>query len=83
MAVPLSPPVYVTAYCAENMSLLLRIPSWASPPTVVVNGSVKERVIPGELFPVACSGFTYVKATFNRTVRVERRYNNAVSVYHG
>ena len=76
--------VFVDADCASDTTLLFRIPSWSQSTNVMVDGKpAVGNIVPGKLFPVQCTRVHKIKLTFPRTVRVERRYNNSVSVYHG
>lgn len=80
---PFDDKVEISAQCAEGMTLSLRIPSWTVGASVQVNGSTPQQAAAGELYHVACLYSTTVLLHIPMSIRVERRYNNAASIYRG
>ncbi len=75
--------VHVTGNCKANKTILFRIPSWTNGrATILVNG-VNELVKSGIMIPVNCNGVIDVLLTLPMTIRIQRRYNNGISIYNG
>ena len=79
----LLPKVQVTATCHSSKTLLFRIPSWTKGATVQANGGTLSPASNGTLKAVQCQGSVSVKLTFPMSIQVQRRYNNAASMYYG
>ena len=62
---------------------MFRVPSWAEGATLQVNGATPTSLTPGGLQGTDCQGTFDVTLTFPMKIRVQRRYNNAASVYNG
>ena len=82
---PFEGSVAITADCGRGMRLSLRIPGWTSGPSVTVDGVMDPYGVPepGSMYTVNCTSFTNVSLSFPMAVMVERRYNDAASVYYG
>jgi hypothetical protein len=71
---------------SKTFPFYLRIPTWADGPTskIVVNGGSPFTVTPGSVYPIICAagGCTAV-LTLGMKIKLERRFNNAVSIHRG
>lgn len=82
---PFDKGIMVSAFCGAGMTLALRIPSWTFNPTVIVNKTAVATPPPepGTMYEILCSWNTVVNLSFPMRTTVQRRYNNAASIYRG
>jgi DUF1680 family protein len=73
-----------TVTASAAFPFYLRIPSWSVNPTLKVGSGSATPVPPGQIYRANLpQGTTTVTAQFPMAVRVEKRFNNGVSVYRG
>jgi len=71
---------------AKVYPFYIRIPSWTDGPTskIVINNGNPLNVTPGSIYPTLCAaGGCNMVLTLGMKTKIERRFNNAVSVYRG
>ena len=76
--------VHVTGNCKTKKTILFRIPSWTDGlATIQINGGNGQSVNAGIMKDVVCDGTFDVLLTFPMATRIQRRYNNGISIYNG
>lgn len=80
---PFDDTVTITGNCVTGITLSLRIPSWAQAPTVQVNQTAPKPAVAGTLYNLTCVGSTVVVLKLPMRTSVERRFNNAASIFRG
>lgn len=82
---PFKDTVAISVEAAGKFPLQLRIPAWAEGATVRIADGTPEACMPGTFHVIdrEWTGKTTVTVTFPMKARVERRFNNSVSILRG